>query len=86
MRTYMTCRDLQELRAYDQIEPFGEEGVGMRIAYATANLAAYFTGNSQRISDFMPNFETKRTEQQTVEEMQAPIMNAFKIADTEKGE
>jgi len=80
----MSCRELQMWKAYGKVEPFGEQRADLRAAYVAANVVAAMTGTRQKVSEYMLDFDKKPTRQQSVEEMQARVMLAVKIAEKEK--
>jgi len=85
IRRYMTCREVQEWRAYNEIEPFGEERADLRAAIIARTVAAYLTGHNFKIADFMPDFDIKN-QAQTEDEMLGRLKLAVKIAEAKKGE
>ena len=84
VRSHLTLRDIQELKAFSAIEPFGEERADLRVAYAAASLAAHISGGRHAVKDFMLDFDNMefsegamRTRQQSTEEMQAIMKKAL---------
>jgi len=80
VQTYMTCAEVRQWRAYDVIEPFGEERADLRAAIVAHTVASCFAGRPQNIEDFMPDFE-QETRRQTVEEMQARVRLALQTVE-----
>ena len=70
----MTAEELGRWRAYERIEPFGENRADLRMAISTASLVNKGRGRGApkvKAADFMPNFDGHR--HQTPEEMQQKI-------------
>ncbi len=83
IRNHMSCAEVQEWRAYNEIEPFGEERADLRAAIIAQTVADYLSGKSHKVEQFMPSFEEEPSDpgdprQQSVEEMQAIIKPVFK--------
>lgn len=89
VREHMTCRELRQWMAYNEIEPFGEARADLRAAIIAHTIATYFSGTKHALAEFMPDFERGPAEQQTsrqqtVEEMQARMLSAFNLTAKER--
>ena len=67
----ISAREFAEWRAYDQLDPFGEERGDLRNAILCQLIAnALVTkGKKPKVDDFMPKFDQPITKRQTPQQM-----------------
>ena len=82
MRNHMSCRDLQELKAFSQVEPFGEERADYRAALIAHTTALCNGVKNIEVSDFLLDFDRKE-KKQSVEQMKGILGSVFKPVGSE---